>query len=138
LNDLEQSAPEWHDCSRSDFESLAHHSHAQPLAIEGQKKNGGTIYSSRRLMDVGNRRGDFDGPNVAGPVWIPEFRYGLRIPPGQSLKVLACIGPVPKEGGGNRLRPPYAGIIHVLLSQSLHVLLGKSRSALGAFLVRRG
>ena len=62
-------------------ESLAHHSHAQPLAIEGQKKNGGTIYSSRRLLDVGNRRGNFDGNNVADLVWVPEFRYGLRILP---------------------------------------------------------
>jgi hypothetical protein len=73
-------ATEWHNCSRSDFESLAHHSHAQPLAIEGQKKNGGTIFSSRRLLDVGDRRGDFDGHNVAGLVWVPEFRYGLSNP----------------------------------------------------------
>jgi hypothetical protein len=66
------------------LESLAHHSHAQPLAIEGQKKGSGTIFSSRRRLDVGNRRGDFDWHNVAGPVWIPKFRYGLRmdaIPP---------------------------------------------------------
>ena len=47
------------------------------MAIEGQKKNGGTIYSSRRLLDVGNRRGNFDGDNVADLVWVPEFRYGL-------------------------------------------------------------
>jgi hypothetical protein len=73
MNDLEQWAAAWRDCSRSDFKSLAHHSHAQPLAIEGQKKNGGPIYSSRRLLDVGNRRGDFDGHDVAGPVWVPEF-----------------------------------------------------------------
>jgi hypothetical protein len=59
------------------LESLAHHSHAQPLAIEGQKKGSGTIFSSRRLLDVGNRRGNLDGNNVAGLVWVPEFRYGL-------------------------------------------------------------
>ena len=47
------------------------------MAIEGQKKNGGTIYGSRKLLDLGNRRGDFDGNNVAGLVWVPEFRYGL-------------------------------------------------------------
>ena len=56
---------------------LAHHSHAQPLAIEGQKKGSGTIFSSRRLLDVGNRRGDFDWHNAAGPVRVPKFRYGL-------------------------------------------------------------
>jgi hypothetical protein len=54
---------------------------AQPLAIEGQKKGGRTIFGSRRLLDVGNRRGDLDGDNVAGLVWVPEFRYGLRILP---------------------------------------------------------
>ena len=63
-----------------DFANLWPSNHAQPLAIEREKKNGGAIYSSRRLLDVGNRRGDFDGDNVAGLVWVPEFRYGLRIP----------------------------------------------------------
>jgi len=28
--------------------------------VEGQKKGSGTIFSSRRLLYVGNRRGDFD------------------------------------------------------------------------------
>src|ERR1700682_2712616 len=62
-------------------EVLAHHPHAQPLAIEGQKKGRRTIFGSRRLLDVGNRRGDLDGDNVAGLVWVPEFRYALRILP---------------------------------------------------------
>ena len=59
--------------------------HAQSLAIEGQKENGGTIYGSRRLLDVGNRRGDLNGDNVASLVWVPEFRYGLRILPSWPL-----------------------------------------------------
>jgi hypothetical protein len=69
--------PKWRECSRSEFESLAHHSHAQPLAIEGQKKGGRPIFSSPRLLDFGNLGGDLDGPNVAGLVWVPEFRGGL-------------------------------------------------------------
>jgi len=62
------------------LELLAHHPHAQSLAIEGQKKGGRTIFGSRRLLDVGNRRGDLDGDNVAVLVWIPECRYGLSNP----------------------------------------------------------
>jgi hypothetical protein len=69
LNDLSSRPPlAW--LLRSNCELLARHSHAQPLAIEGQKKNGGTIYGSRRSLDLGNRRRNLDGNDVVGLTWI--------------------------------------------------------------------
>jgi len=47
------------------------------LAIEGQKKGGGTIFGPRRLLDVGNSGSDFDGNNVAVLVWVLECRHAL-------------------------------------------------------------
>src|SRR6202047_366517 len=92
------------DCSCSSLrEVLAHHPHAQPLAIEGQKKGSRTIFGSRRLLDVGNRRGDLDGDNVAGLVWVPEFRYGLRILPKVSSRRVAS----------HSVGAPYNSPIHI-------------------------
>src|ERR1700682_4917075 len=91
-------------CSCSSLrEVLAHHPHAQPLAIEGQKKGGRTIFGSRRLLDVGNRRGDLDGDNVAGLAWVPEFRYGLRILPKVSSRRVAS----------HSVGAPYNSPIHI-------------------------
>jgi hypothetical protein len=43
----------------------------QFISRTGQKKSGGEIYGSPRLLDVEPGRGDLDGNDVAGFVWVP-------------------------------------------------------------------
>ena len=57
---------------------LPYHPHAQLFADTGQKKGGGKIHDSRRLLDVGNHRGSLDGDNVAVLVWVSECRHALN------------------------------------------------------------
>jgi hypothetical protein len=113
LNDLAQSASECHHCSGSDFKSLAHHSHAQPLAIEGQKKNGGTIYSLRRLLDVGNSWCDLDGNNAAVLIRIFERRHALTdlFWPVFPAVLAPTTGPASSQTGSNR--PSRLSSLHI-------------------------